>query len=248
MGNDKLTIEKVEEMFDTYVEHQSARQVSARCGVHYNTARKYIREGDQARGIEPFEQRCTRITKLAARRVEKRITYARADATAAAWQHLQLLDDVIIEALLRYRETIADGKPRLGDIVQAVKVSNELKTRLEKWSDDKDDAGNQRGALPKGIAELTITELEIFATTGTVPVNRIAIPPGAAADRDALLDGGVLPATTAEADPTEADDPDAIEPDEVIDPPGLTAAAVAAVVGADATPVDTVPGWLEPED
>ena len=115
-----IAMAKIEEMFSAYADTPSASHVSRVCGVDKRTAQKYIAEGDPVRGIEPFVQRVKRITRLAARRVEKKIAYKKADAHAAAWEHLQLMDDCITEALLDIRENMAERNPKSQIVVVAL--------------------------------------------------------------------------------------------------------------------------------
>jgi len=53
----KITQEKVDGMFDAYLEKQTAVHISEKMGVHLNTAKKYINKGDPERGVQPFKDR-----------------------------------------------------------------------------------------------------------------------------------------------------------------------------------------------
>lgn len=53
----KITEEKIDGMFDAYLEKQTAVFISEKTGVHLNTAKKYINKGDSERGIQSFKER-----------------------------------------------------------------------------------------------------------------------------------------------------------------------------------------------
>jgi len=53
----KITQEKVDGMFDAYLEKQTAVHIAEKTGVHPNTAKKYINKGDPERGVQPFVDR-----------------------------------------------------------------------------------------------------------------------------------------------------------------------------------------------
>jgi hypothetical protein len=160
-----LSLAKIEEMFAAYAEKPSPGHVSAVSGVSPKTVQKYINDGDPVRGIEPFAQRMKRITRMAARRVEKKISYRKADAQAAAWEHLSLLDDCIVEALLHLRENMSKTKPKLHEIAKAVSISTQLKTQLKQWAEDDQDAQN-----PEDFFDgWTEKEMDDFIEFGTMP-------------------------------------------------------------------------------
>lgn len=53
----KITQEKIDRMFDAYLEKQTAVHIVEKTGVHLNTAKKYINKGDPERGVAPFKER-----------------------------------------------------------------------------------------------------------------------------------------------------------------------------------------------
>jgi hypothetical protein len=158
----------IDKMFEVYMRTQSVTKTAEECGVHYNTARKYVKFGDPSRGIESFESRVTRVHKITTRRVEEHVTYNRAKAIAAAWEQMEILDSIIIEAMARYRELLSDAKfIKLGDIVAAIRISSDMKAKLGDKLDNGE--GDSQAAIPSVVTELTMEELEIFATTGELP-------------------------------------------------------------------------------
>lgn len=160
---------KIEEMFTAYCEIPSAAHIARACSIDQRTAAKYVSDGDPVRGIEPFVQRIRRVTRMAARRVEKKIAYRKADAHAAAWEHLQLLDDSITEALLDIRENMADRKPKLHEVAKAVQISVQLKTSLQKWAEEEGN-GQDAEEFFAGWSEEQVTA---FIESGTIPSQAI---------------------------------------------------------------------------
>jgi len=53
----KITQEKIDGMFDAYLEVQTAVHIVEKTGVHLNTAKKYINKGDPDRGVQSFKER-----------------------------------------------------------------------------------------------------------------------------------------------------------------------------------------------
>jgi len=267
-----ISMAKIEEMFSAYADTPSAAHVSRVCGIDKRTAQKYIAEGDPARGVEPFVQRVRRVTRLAARRVEKKIAYRKADAHAAAWEHLQLLDDCIIEAALDIRENMADRKPKIHELAKAVQVSVMLKTQLKKWAEDD---GGQNDA-EEFFADWTEEQVEFFIEHGQVPDDRpssvidvesetVEHEQGERAIHGASRDGGE---PALQSPPAGPEDPDgeapgeepAPEPPDGGEPPPETppqrprkAPSRARKPRAGTTPPpeapgDPVPDWLDPEE
>jgi len=53
----KIAQEKIDGMFDAYLEKQTAVHIVEKTGVHINTAKKFINKGDPKRGVQAFKQR-----------------------------------------------------------------------------------------------------------------------------------------------------------------------------------------------
>jgi hypothetical protein len=106
---------------------------------------------------------------MAARRVEKKIAYRKADAHASAWEHLQLLDDSITEALLNIRENMADRKPKLHEVAKAVQISVQLKTSLQKWAEDE----GQNQDAEEFFAGWSEDQITAFIESGTLPTHAV---------------------------------------------------------------------------
>jgi hypothetical protein len=225
MANHPTSLEKVEEMFATYAQKQVVEHVARTCNVSSGTVKKYVTKGDPNRGVEPFRLRLRRLTRLTARRVEKTVAYHKADGVAAAWQHLQILDDVIIDALLRYRDMLQTATPRLSEIAKAVELSHRLKSSLREWAEE--DGGDGTGDIV--LDKLSVTELEVYAETGVLPRS-----------------GGALrPEDQAAGEPVEAQAVIAAEEGpEPVDAEPAPGAPEPAAVPVEASP----PPWLEPEE
>jgi len=61
----KLSQEKVDEMYDAYIEKQTIASIVQACNVNKNTALKYINDGDVDRGISSFKSRMITAKKEA---------------------------------------------------------------------------------------------------------------------------------------------------------------------------------------
>ena len=53
----RITQEKIDGMFDAYLEKQTAVHIAETTGVHLNTANKYVNKGDPERGVQAFKTR-----------------------------------------------------------------------------------------------------------------------------------------------------------------------------------------------
>lgn len=90
-GGNRITVQKYKEMYEAYIEHQSAAFVAGRCGVNERTAVKYIEEGDPERGLIALAERFRRVREEAARAEDlslakaNRETSALVKASKAAW-------------------------------------------------------------------------------------------------------------------------------------------------------------------
>jgi hypothetical protein len=69
-NNHPVTLETIDRMWLAFYERQSAKFVAKKCGVHHETARKYIDFGDAGRGVEPFSVRLARIRTERTRQVD----------------------------------------------------------------------------------------------------------------------------------------------------------------------------------
>ncbi len=247
MANTPIPVEKVEAMFSAYANIQNYQHVAELCGVSTSTVKKYVGRGDPRRGVEPFEIRLKRLTRLTARKVDSRIVYTRADAIASSWEHLRLLDDVITDATLRYREILATVEPKLSEIAKAIEISQRLKVQLREWSDDEGDDPT----VDADFSGWSVEQIEEFAITGTVPIRGAASEPGRPTapenanppeshEKSLSLSGGDSgsPAESQDLDDATDCDDEPLEPDAVLE---------AGQLPADVDPLYPET-WLEAEE
>ncbi|MEE9581125.1 MAG: hypothetical protein V3V74_07415 [Nitrosomonadaceae bacterium] len=66
-----ISIDKIDEMYDVYLERQSVAYLMSECSVSKGTARKYINSGDPGRGIESFKARYLALSSKKQKKSEK---------------------------------------------------------------------------------------------------------------------------------------------------------------------------------
>ncbi len=65
-----ITQDKIDEMYDAYIDKQTAVHVSKACKVSEKTVRKYINDGDPDKGIESFKDRYQKVSVKAQEKSE----------------------------------------------------------------------------------------------------------------------------------------------------------------------------------
>lgn len=144
MPQPPVPLDKVEAMFLAYCRKPTAESIARSCGVSWHTATKYIERGDPQRAVQPFRTRVRRVARLVARQTEERVAYSRSVALAATWDQLERFDDLIDRASDKLGERLdqagpqAGGSLRLTDVAMSLKISAELKSRLQKLTEDPD--------------------------------------------------------------------------------------------------------------
>ncbi|MHC4647254.1 MAG: hypothetical protein ACYTBJ_17320 [Planctomycetota bacterium] len=135
MANHPLSKEKIEEMFDAFLEHADISYVMKKCGVAYGTAEKYIKWGDPVRGYEPFTHRVL-LTEVTTE--TKRAMYG---MDVESMRRLQLKTRRLLEVMLKvytHRAKEMEKNPNLKllgartvkDLLLAMKYAADLDERL----------------------------------------------------------------------------------------------------------------------
>lgn len=122
MAQGNLSPEKYEELFDAYRVKQSANHVSKATGVAHRTARRYIDDGDPARGLEALAIRFTREHTEIIRRREKKNVYTETQARVETMKQLRDLDDVIALAAVALKKALGKGNVTLSQFAKALQV------------------------------------------------------------------------------------------------------------------------------
>ncbi len=79
-----ITIDKYNEMYTAYQENQSPDSVAKKCGVHRDTATKYIEEGDPSRNLRPLRDRFQKVMEGAQARQDYTLEMARGEMQRVA--------------------------------------------------------------------------------------------------------------------------------------------------------------------
>jgi hypothetical protein len=113
----QLSKEKVDEMWEAYLEEQSATYVANQCGVNFRTARRYIREGDDTRNMPSFQDRLNKIEDGARKKADAEVEKERVKTLKA----VQDYEDRMIEALSQLKMDPDDISARDLDILARLK-------------------------------------------------------------------------------------------------------------------------------
>lgn len=74
-----LSVEKYEAAWRAYQEVQSVKYVADKVGIHYNTARKYVEEGDPDRGLLPLAERFRQLMEDVRSKLDRPVAELRAE-------------------------------------------------------------------------------------------------------------------------------------------------------------------------
>lgn len=118
-----LTVEKYEEMWKAYCERQSVSHVAKACSVAYATARRYIRKGDPARSLQPFERRW----KLAAHNSDQRAVYDLARAQSETLDITAAIKEVAARQIAKLKR---DKNGEFRDPVRAVETAHKVEALI----------------------------------------------------------------------------------------------------------------------
>lgn len=124
---ERISVQKYKEMYEAYVEKQTANYLVTNCKVCHETATKYIEEGDPDRGLIPIAERFRRMQQEAARVEDLSLAKANREtstlvkASKAAWGKR-------LELILQNKENIGSLNPN--QIVRNLKMIKELENDL----------------------------------------------------------------------------------------------------------------------
>lgn len=110
----KPTYEKIEAMWELFLEHKTPKQISQELGISVLTVRRYIRHGDSDRKILPFEQREREVFAASQILSDEELIKRKAG-------HLQALTGTVAKTLTRYTKRLknseeAEEAARLGNL------------------------------------------------------------------------------------------------------------------------------------
>lgn len=155
-----LSIDKYNEMYAVYQEVQSPDAVAKRCGVHRDTATKYIEEGDPARNLRPLKDRLIRVMEGAQARQDYTLEMARSEMQRIARVLLVKTAEKVKE--LQPSDIRPDLLPRLLTDLQKV-IERTMGVADATYRVEKDDP----------FAQWTIEELMAYAQTGIMPQHEL---------------------------------------------------------------------------
>ncbi len=153
-GAFRVGIEKYNEMYAAWREKQSIDSVAKKCGVHWQTARRYIEDGDPKRHLRPIKIRFAEVMVKAQKKEDYTLVRANAEMRKAARAYFtklvqriqkmkpEELDPNKVGTALREAQQIILKSFGEADLVV------EAKGRFEGW---------------------TIEELTVFSETGVAP-------------------------------------------------------------------------------
>ena len=160
-GAFRVNIEKYNDMYAAWREKQSIDFVAKKCGVHWQTARRYIEDGDPKRHLRPIKIRFAEVMVKAQKKEDYTLVRANTEMRKAARAYFiklvqriekmkpDELDPNKVGTALREAQQIINKSFGEADIVV------EAKGRFEGW---------------------TIEELTIYSETGVAPARDKALP------------------------------------------------------------------------
>jgi len=175
-----VTPEKYGVMFAAFCEKQTVEFVAKKCGVHWQTAQKYIERGDPARGLAPLAERY-REAQAKAQEQENEAT------TEAIVDSLSMVRELKQKLLERVQE-LEPGEIPGKDLPGAVDKLLRLENFLEGGPDSRTGTeGAEPRALYLMLARLKAAQL-VSMTPEEIKAEGLSLDDDSSALEQALLD------------------------------------------------------------
>jgi len=156
-----ISIDKYNELYAAYQENQSPDSVARKCGVHRDTATKYIEEGDPARNLRPLRDRLQKVLEGAQARQDYTLEMARGEMQQVA--RVLLVKTAKRVSELQAAEIRPDLLPRMLTDLQKV-IERTMGVADATVRVERDDM----------FANWTLEELMAYAQTGKLPEHEIS--------------------------------------------------------------------------
>lgn len=153
-GAHRVTVEKYNELYAAYREKQSIDYVAKKCGVHWQTARRYIEDGDLRRHLRPIKIRFAEVMLKSHAQEDYGLVKANSEMRKAARAMFS-----------KYVQRIQKMKPEEIDPNKIAASLRELQAVILKSFGEADLVVEARGRFEGWSLE----ELSVYAETGVAP-------------------------------------------------------------------------------
>lgn len=176
-NNNSISIEKYNEMVDAFFEVQTVNHVSKVCGVHFQTAKRYIDKGDPTRGLTAIRLRFEAALQTYQKKQDRSWVEAR-DESIRLVQRTKLEIAKILKDIDSTKVKITDiqGLKTLGDTVDKL-------TRLEAFCFGEADSRSEMKVEDK-FEGWSVEEKMEFIKTGKRPDRLLATLSGGIREDD----------------------------------------------------------------